>query len=121
MVQVLLASLARVSDPLLETSGGRRLTRVGCELQGVRSGVPIRKPIHHLRESAPMNALGRLTPRTRPEQRPASDLQLAQFQLLAIDLQRKRRLRLRECRVRNFRLYFICPRQRPRTALRPFV
>src|SRR6516162_1725265 len=74
--------------------------------------VPIRQPVHHLRESAPVNPLGRLASRTGPEERSASDLQLAELEVLAVDLQRERGLCLGERGVGDFSLYFIGVRQR---------
>jgi hypothetical protein len=76
-----------------------------------RLGISISQSIHHFRESAPVNPLRGLTPRAGPKQRAPSDLQLPELEILAINLQRERGLRLRKARVGDFSLHFISVRQ----------
>lgn len=84
-------------------------------LPGARCGlplaIPVRQPVHHLGESTPVNPLGRLAPRTGPEERSASDLQFAELEVLAVDFQCERGLCLGERGVGDFSLYFIGVRQ----------
>ena len=54
---------------------------------------PIRKPVHHLREPAPVNTFGRLASRAGPEPRSAADLRFAELEVLTINSQRERLLR----------------------------
>src|SRR5271170_3922290 len=72
----------------------------------------VRQTVHHFGESPPVNSLGALPSRARPEQGVAADLNLAELYLSAINLQRKRRLRLCERGVGYLRLHLIRSRQR---------
>ena len=73
-------------------------------------GISISQSIHHFCESTPMDSLGRLPSRAGPEQRSPTDLQLAELEILAVDLQRERGLRLGESCVMNLGLHFISVR-----------
>jgi hypothetical protein len=66
-------------------------------------GISMRQPVRHLREPYPVNPLSGPASHARPEERSAADLQLAEFEILAIELQRERGLRLGERRVRDLR------------------